>query len=208
LANDGAMWSVGWAGDFDLQKELKELARQARKQGTPRPLQLTGPIWSFYRFGQSLTALPDGRFITIAGEHEDFYDPDFCIYNDVIVHDGVGNCVFYTYPRDAFQPTDFHSATLAGGSIFIIGNLGYPEDRKAGYTPVFKLDLSSMRFEQIETSGDMPGWIYRHTAVLAEENEIRISGGAVWTNDGGKNTHSDNNNVFVLPLDTLTWRRV
>jgi hypothetical protein len=29
--------------------------------------------------------LPDGRLIRIGGEHEDYYDPDFQIYNDVVV---------------------------------------------------------------------------------------------------------------------------
>ena len=43
------------------------------------------PFWSWQRFGRTSTALPDGRVIHIAGEHEDFYDPDFCIYNDVMV---------------------------------------------------------------------------------------------------------------------------
>jgi hypothetical protein len=33
------------------------------------------------RFGQSLTLLPDCRAVQIGGEHEDWYDADFCIYN-------------------------------------------------------------------------------------------------------------------------------
>src|SRR5262249_33777038 len=37
-----------------------------------------GPVWCAKRFGQSLTHLLDGRAIQIGGEHEDFYDPDFC----------------------------------------------------------------------------------------------------------------------------------
>ncbi len=44
------------------------------------------PVWCAQRFGQSITFLPDGRIVQIAGEHEDHYDPDFCIYNDVFVH--------------------------------------------------------------------------------------------------------------------------
>src|SRR5712691_10149821 len=44
-----------------------------------------GPCWCFSRFGQSSTELPDGRVVLIGGEHEDFYDPDFYIYNDVVV---------------------------------------------------------------------------------------------------------------------------
>src|SRR5262245_54182637 len=44
-----------------------------------------GPIWTFDRMGQTRTELPDGRVVCIDGEHEDHYDPDFCIYNDVVV---------------------------------------------------------------------------------------------------------------------------
>ncbi len=48
------------------------------------------PVWCHDRMGISLTPLPDGRFIQIAGEPEDGYDPDFCIYNEVLIHDGKG----------------------------------------------------------------------------------------------------------------------
>lgn len=62
-----------------------------------------GAIWCNDRFGASLTQLLDGRFIQIGGEHEDHYDPDFCIYNDVIVFDGRGNFQIYGYSRDALE---------------------------------------------------------------------------------------------------------
>ena len=42
------------------------------------------PGWCFNRFGRTLTELPGGTQILIAGEHEDHYDPDFFIYNDVV----------------------------------------------------------------------------------------------------------------------------
>jgi ankyrin repeat protein len=57
-----------------------------------------GAVWCFDRFGKSFTELADGRVVEIAGEHEDHYDPDFCIYNDVIVHHGDGNFEIYGYP--------------------------------------------------------------------------------------------------------------
>ena len=43
------------------------------------------PDWCFDRMGMTTTPMPDGRLISIAGEHEDSHDLDFCIYNDVIV---------------------------------------------------------------------------------------------------------------------------
>ena len=80
-------------------------------------------VWCYDRHGHSLTKLPDGRFIGIAGEHEDYYDPDFFIYNDVFIHDGAGRVEIYRYPQDIFPATDFHTATLVGDQIIIIGSL-------------------------------------------------------------------------------------
>src|SRR5438270_5620976 len=51
-----------------------------------------GPVWNFDRMGATRTPHPDGRMICIAGEHEDHYDPDFCIYYDVVVIDLTGSC--------------------------------------------------------------------------------------------------------------------
>lgn len=44
------------------------------------------PVWCFTRFGATRTRLPDGRIVCIGGEHEDVYDPDFCIYNGKSFH--------------------------------------------------------------------------------------------------------------------------
>jgi len=91
-----------------------------------------GPTWSFDRFGQSVTEMPDGRTVYIGGEHEDHYDPDFCIYNDVAVKYPDGAVDFYCYRKSDFPPTDFHSASLVGKKIVIIGGLGYVEERIPG----------------------------------------------------------------------------
>jgi ankyrin repeat protein len=101
------------------------------------------PIWCAQRFGQSITFLSDGRIVQVAGEHEDGYDPDFCIYNDVFVHDHEGKVIVYGYPESVFPPTDFHTATLVGDSIYLIGSLGYPGARQYGETPVYRLDTTT-----------------------------------------------------------------
>src|SRR5919197_3707037 len=106
------------------------------------------PTWSFDRFGQSVSELPDGRTIYIAGEHEDFYDSDFFIYNDVVVSHSNGTIDFYCYPQSDFPPTDFHTATLVGEAIVIIGSLGYREERIPQYTQVCRLDLDSFEIHK------------------------------------------------------------
>lgn len=93
-----------------------------------------GPAWCFERMGQPSVKLPDGRVVFIAGEHEDSYDPDFYIYNDVVVWHPDGSLDIFGYTVEEFPPTDFHTATLLGDHIILIGNLGYQKERKQGLT--------------------------------------------------------------------------
>src|SRR5439155_18625462 len=78
------------------------------------------PVWCAQRFGQSITRLLDGRIVQVAGEHEDSYDLDFSIYNDVFVHETGGMIHIFGYPESVFPATDFHTATLVGEQIFLI----------------------------------------------------------------------------------------
>jgi ankyrin repeat protein len=166
-----------------------------------------GPVWCAERFGQSLTLLPGGRAVQIGGEHEDWYDADFCIYNDVFVYERDRSVAIYGYPESVFPPTDFHTATLIGDSIYVIGCLGYPESRRPGETPVYRLDLRTLRMERLDTRGEAPGWIYRHRAAAVGLHEIRVWGRTVATGSGGGEAHGPNLGSFVLDLDRLLWRR-
>ncbi len=163
------------------------------------------PVWSYERFGRSTTILDDGRIIEIAGEHEDHYDPDFCIYNDVTEFNTDGTIRIFGYPERVFRPTDFHTATLIGNAILIVGCLGYPQDRQFGRTPVYRLNVTNFEIEEIETSGDHPGWIRRHKARLDGQGRIIVSGGEV---ERGLNTPSlENIEEWALDLTTWVWTR-
>ncbi|WP_235526304.1 kelch repeat-containing protein [Nostoc piscinale] len=164
--------------------------------------------WSYARFGRTITQLPDGRIVEIAGEHEDYYDPDFCIYNDVVVYQGDGNFQIFGYPQDVFAPTDFHSATLVGEYIYIIGNLGYIGTRIYNETPVYRLHIHTFIIEQIETTGDKPGWISEHKAHYQEPAKIHITGGrlCVIRNEQIED-YIDNSVDYVLDLSDFTWSR-
>ncbi|MCC7251014.1 hypothetical protein [Hyphomicrobium sp.] len=164
---------------------------------------MPGPFWSWQRFGRTSTSLPDGRVIHIAGEHEDFYDRDFCIYNDVVVEYAGGDREFYLYPKDVFPPTDFHTATLIGSHIWLIGSLGYRDLRRHGETQVLRFDTRTLQFETLETAGDGPGWISRHTTERIGENALLVVGGNIQTSEG----YTPNAHVFELDLTTLMWRR-
>jgi hypothetical protein len=169
------------------------------------------PIWCFNRFGKSINLLPDGRIIQIAGEHEDHYDPDFCIYNDVIVHHPDGSIDIYGYPKEIFPPTDFHSATLIENAIYIIGSIGYLNERRHNHTPVYKLDLATYRIDLIPTTADspedLPGWIHSHKARALSNTQIEITAGKIETLHDNKPVHTDNPHTYRLDLTTNKWRR-
>jgi ankyrin repeat protein len=162
------------------------------------------PAWCAQRFGQTITRLPDGRTILIAGEHEDYYDPDFCIYNDVIVFHPDRRVQIFGYPYRVFPPTDFHSATLVDDQIYIMGSLGYLGSRQGGM-PVWRLDTKDYRIESIRTFGRQPGRIHKHRAELVEGNVIVVSGGTRITVRRDEEDHTPNTDTFRLDLRTLTW---
>ncbi|MFN7290000.1 MAG: ankyrin repeat domain-containing protein, partial [Pirellula sp.] len=166
------------------------------------------PIWCFDRFGMSFTKLTDGRFVQIAGEHEDYYDPDFCIYNDVIVHNTSGRFKIYGYPKELFPPTDFHTATLVDDFIYIIGNLGYAKARRHGETPVYRLNTKTWAMEAVQTVGDNPGWIYKHKCRLEDGYRLVVNGGTICTLSNGKESHDANTSEYELDLRSLIWARI
>lgn len=171
------------------------------------PTMGAGAGWTNNRFGQSSTPLPDGRTIAIAGEHEDYYDPDFYIYNDVQVTAPDGTIELYGYPREVFPPTDFHTATLVGDHIYVIGNTGYRDDRR-DRTQVLRLDVRTLAIAQLTTTGTDPGWISKHTAALSPDGRtIAISGGRVEVEVDGSFELRDVVDDHALDLETLTWTR-
>jgi ankyrin repeat protein len=178
-----------------------------RATETFNEVRVESPVWCADRFGQSMTFLPDGRIVQIAGEHEDSYDPDFCIYNDVFVHDG-GATRIYGYPEEVFPPTDFHSATLVGRKIFLIGSLGYSGKRAFGTTPVYTLDTETLAIERLHPTGPPPGWIYKHRAELQPTGEIVISGGTVAIQSDGEERQIENAQRYAFDSKTFVWRRL
>ncbi len=168
-------------------------------------LQRSDPIWCNDRMGQSMTLLPDGRALFIGGEHEDGYDPDFCIYNDVIVIHPDRKVQIFEYPEAVFPPTDFHTATLVGDWIYIVGSLGYQGKRESTFTPVWRLNIHSYAIESVKTTGDSPGRVNRHHTRLVDEDKLLVYGGKVSGHRNGKEFYETNTVTRVLSLGTLHW---
>ena len=175
------------------------------------------PDWCFSRFGMSRTAMSDGRTICVGGEHEDFYDADFCIYNDVVllrpqggkpaVDLVSGDVEIFGYPEAIFPPTDFHSATMAADRIFIIGRLGYDGKRDPEFTPVLALDFTTYEIATVKTKGPYPGWVYKHHAAYdAGLHAIDVRSGNIYVPGASKET--PNYAAYRLHLDGLRWERL
>jgi hypothetical protein len=152
--------------------------------------------------------LADGREVLIAGEHEDYYDPDFFIYNDVVVKTTDGKIAIYGYPKDVFPPTDFHTATLLPGRIVLIGSLGYQEERlNKKETQVLQLMLDDFSIHKITTRGASPGWIHGHKAALSDDrHSISISGGMIVSGSADQSL-KENIDDWTLDLRSWSWTR-
>jgi hypothetical protein len=157
--------------------------------------------------GQSRTQLADGRTIWIAGEHEDYYDPDFFIYNDVIIEHSHGRVEVRGYPIEVFPPTDFHSATAIDEerSILIVGSIGYQQSRDEHRTPVYRLNTADYQIVQVETTGASPGWIHKHTAERSVDGKrLTIRGGEIMHGKGFIESIDD----WALCLEQFVWTRL
>ena len=190
---------------WEAMVELREGPYRVGRHFCWKPkLRHPDPIWCFSRLGMSRTLLADGSTIFIAGEHEDSYDPDFCIYNDVIVRHWNGNIDIYGYPVDIFPPNDSHSATKVDDKIYVIGGMGYPGDRVLGTTLVHELDLNTFQMRRIEVPGMEPGWIYDHDELyLPDDHAIAIWGGQMLDMKGET---VPNRKTWILDLHQPSWR--
>lgn len=169
----------------------------------------TGPEWTFSRMGDTRTDLGDGRIVCVGGEYDDWYDPDFSIYNDVIVLGPGEQVEIYGYPEEVFPPTDFHTATLVEDLLLLIGSLGYSPRRRPETTPVYCLDTTTYAMKSLATSGQMPGWIFEHEATLeADGRGIIVRGGQTIVECEGERLIRTNVDEFRLDLQEFRWYRM
>ena len=202
-------------GGYSVRQEFGDARRPHPKSDATSAYreQENGPVWSWDRMGRTSTTLSDGRIVYVAGEHEDFYDPDFCIFNDVVVAHPDGKIEIFGYPKDVFPPTDFHTAILIRDAIILIGSVGYRDLRRFGACQVFRLDTETWRMERIATSGEGPGWLAHHGAEHDGADTIVVFGGRVEQVAGCNGEPSGtetvrNDSLFALDLDRFAWRRI
>ncbi|MEM1380303.1 MAG: hypothetical protein AAGH41_06730 [Pseudomonadota bacterium] len=210
LTNDAWVWIIqNHVVAYHVDVALSLLDRRVRKpvwyiQEQGKTLEpMDWPAWCFDRMINTRTELPDGRTISIGGCHEDWYDSDFYIYNDVVVQSPDGTVQIFGYPEDIFPPTDHHSATLADNRIIIIGNgaIGAPEED----LPVYALSLSDFSMEKIVCDGEVPvGLIDQSACYDAGAHRVLVEGGEMSHPEWG---NTDNIDLWSLDLSSRTWTR-
>lgn len=158
--------------------------------------------WVPYRIGTSVTKLNDGRVIMIAGEYEDYYDPQFFIYNDVIVFDKKDNTLkVYGYPKSVFPPTDFHEAILIDNTIWIIGTLGY-QDQHTSNEPIQVCSLNINTFEI--TKHNCIGEIPRKTSF---GNSLNRNSKCELHSSGKIYVKTEDNKEYLFDTQSLTFMK-
>lgn len=184
---------------FKVNKQIpNEIFEPSNEKGKKHKL-----LWTNDRLGQLTLELNDGRVLAIGGEHEDFYDPHFCIFNDIIVHEANGDKKVLLYPYDVFPPTDFHTGTLIDDKVYIIGRMGYdiPED---GSKPVYIIDINTYEIQELKIKNTIDGCVNSHKAERVE-NGIIISGGRVLRLKGEMESFTEK---YLLDLNQLMWVKV
>ena len=101
------------------------------------------------------------------------------------------------FPHQVALPSD-----LRGG----IYQFHYGKER-SHQTSVYRLDLDTWKIEKVEPTGESPGWIYGHRAMLVSATEIHVRGGTVVKTAEGKDVHSENALENILDLGSMQWRR-
>ncbi len=125
----------------------------------------------------------------------------------MVVFEPNGEFQIYGYPKDVFPPTDFHTATLFGDQIVIIGGLRYVQDRVLDACTVFTLDTNTFRIERLDTTGEGPGWIHHHKAELMEDG-IHIRGGTIINEQDGSKRGRKNLDMFRFDRATRHGARI
>jgi hypothetical protein len=155
---------------------------EGQASGAPDANSYSNPIWTNDRELETCTTSSDGTIVQIGGEHEDFYDPDLMVYNQVIVfhRDVAGKLDIYGYPEAVFPKIDVHTATLVAGlnAIVVIADMSAPQVNRDiaanGGAPVYLLHLGRWKMEKRVTSGEGSGVIWKHVAEL-RDGVVRVS---------------------------------
>jgi hypothetical protein len=166
-----------------------------------------GPVWCFDRFGISTTWLPDGRIILIGGEHEDFYDPDFYIYSDVIViRPAAEPEMVDAWVTVDLKPEEYTYGPRGDGTTYTIKQKSVEVQKR----------VSPPKPEEITIYG-YPRSVFPptdfHVAVHVGAEEGSLGGGCIYVIGGvgyrGKEcVHKDGTNVYRLDLESFKMERV
>ncbi|MEZ4617437.1 MAG: hypothetical protein R2867_18265 [Caldilineaceae bacterium] len=110
----------------------------------------------------------------------------------------------YGYPLAIFQPTDFHSATLVGNHIYIIGCLGY-HGTLTWRPPGLPSRLPNLP-DRAGRPGTIPvGFTNTRPCTTLRNMQIKITKGEIFLRWEGKRQSRQNRKSYWLDLATGEW---
>lgn len=140
-------------------------------------------------------------------ESQDYYDPDFDIYNDVTIkyhdQDLKFSYEIWNYPESQFPPVYAHSTVYDDrtNQVYITGGLGTGDRQRKGVTEIYQLNLESKDIQQVETFGESPPCLHNHETKMWNYDLIEMKGGHILKN----NIVIKNLYVWYFNLKTKTW---
>ncbi|WP_213067261.1 hypothetical protein, partial [Acinetobacter sp. CFCC 10889] len=145
------------------------------------------------------TAAADAAWYTT----EDYYFPDFDIYNDVTIKYLDGTCELWNYPEEQFPPVYAHSTIYDKNThkTYITGGLGSGDRQRQNVTEIYVLDLETKDIQKIEALGESPPCLHDHNTKIWNHDLIEIKGGYILH----KGIAIKNMYVWYFNLKTQTW---
>ena len=136
-------------------------------------------------------------------ETQDYYFPEFKIYNDVYIKFFDGMYELWNYPEEQFPPVYEHSTLYNEHThqFYIIGGLGSGDRQCKNITEIYALDLETKDIQKIEASGESPPCLHSHKVKIWNHDLIEMRDGYILH----KGIAIKNVYVWYFNLKTKTW---
>lgn len=136
-------------------------------------------------------------------DYNDYYNPDFKIYNDVTIRHFDSKYELWNYPEEQFPPVYAHDTVHDKNIdfVYITGGLGSGDRQRKNITEIYQLNLETKDIEHIEALGDSPPCLHNHHTKMWNDDLIEMRDGDILKNGKAiKNLY-----VWYFNLKTKTW---
>ncbi|KAH8084959.1 hypothetical protein JL720_7667 [Aureococcus anophagefferens] len=116
-------------------------------------------------------------------------------FNDLWLYDTKSEK--WSQPPPAETPRGAHASTLVGSALMIFGGYGGSGFSRRDFADLHSLDMETMEWEEVETTGEPPEARSGHQLLSIEDRQLYVMGG--W------NSSRQFDDVHVVDLATKAW---